>query len=133
MNTTFERARICEQIISDGCYMLDPEKTYCEDYPDEFVSEEVFQIACDVVRHLVMNGFTNVSMYHSGKDVGIDGKNICIEVSKNSIAGFCKLKNYKTIPQSSNVIKFVVDWNDDGIEAIETFRKIVVGLSFHFN
>ncbi len=129
MSDLFDKVKICDKIISDGSYMLDRKQTYCEDFPDEFISEEVFQIACDAVRHLVMNNFTDVSMYHSGNNIGIDGKQISVEVSNKQIYGFCKLKNYRPIPQSSNVIKFVIDLEEDGME---TFRKILVGLSFHF-
>lgn len=129
MSDLFDKVKICDKIISDGSYMLDQKQTYCEDFPDEFISEEVFQIACDAVRHLVMNNFTDVSMQHSGNEIGIHGKQISVKVSKNSIAGFCKLKNYKHTHPSSNVIKFIIDLEENGME---TFRKILVGLSFHF-
>jgi len=82
------KLHIFEKIISDGSYMLNRENTFCEDFPDEFVSEEVFDIASRVVSILVSHGFTDIKMYHSGCDVGVDGKQISIEVSKDKIAGF---------------------------------------------
>jgi hypothetical protein len=119
---------IFEKIISDGEYMLNRENTFCEDFPDEFVTEEVFSIATRVVSILVNHKFTDIEMYHSGFDVGINGKQISIEVSKNNIAGYFRMHNYKPTPNSSNVIKFNIDIEKDfGIilhHIIFSFRMI---------
>ena len=107
------KLHIFEKIISDGRYMLNRENTFCEDYPDEFVSEEVFDVASRVVSILVAHGFTDVEMFHSGYNVDINGKQISIEVSKDKIAGYFRMKNYKAVPNSSNVIEFNIDIEKD--------------------
>lgn len=115
---------IYDKIISDGRYMLNRQNTFVEDFPDEFVTEEVFDLATTVVGILVQNNFTDVEMYHAGNCVGIDGKNICTEVSKDKVYGFCKLKNYSATP-SSNVVKFNIDIVDDWKD---TLNYIICGL-----
>lgn len=116
---------IYDKIISDGCYMLNRENTFCEDYPDEFVSEEVFDIASDVVSVLVTHGFVDIEMTHYGNDIDICGKNIGVSVSKENVGGFYKLKNYSATPYGRNIVKFNIDVVDDWKD---TLNYIVCGL-----
>lgn len=121
----FERRKQYDKIISDGRYMLNRENTFDKECPDEFVSEEVFNIASDVVAILVSHGFVDIEMTHCGNDIDICGKNIGVVVSKENVGGFYKLKNYSGTPIGKNVVKFnmetVDDWKD-------TLNHIVCGL-----
>lgn len=121
----FERRKQYDKIISDGRYMLNRENTFCEDCPDEFVSEEVFNIASDVVSILVTHGFVDIEMSHYGNNIDINGKYIGVEVSKESVDGFCKLKNYSGTPIGRNIVKFNIDIIDDWKD---TLNYIICGL-----
>ena len=112
-----------DKIISDGRYMLNRENTFDEDNPDEFVSEEVFDIASNVVSILVQHGFTDVEMGHYGNNIDIYGKKIGVAVSKESLGGFYRLKNYTQ--HGKNIVKFNIDTVDDWET---TFNHIICGL-----
>lgn len=114
---------IYDKIISDGRYMLNRENTFDEDNPDEFVSEEVFDIASNVVSILVQHGFTDVEMGHCGNNIDIYGKKIGVAVSKESLGGFYRLKNYSQCGR--NVVKFNLDIVDDWET---TLNHIICGL-----
>ncbi len=119
------KREIYDKIISDGRYMLIKENVYNEDFPDEFVTQEVFDLASKVVSILVNHNFTDVEMAHWGYSVDINGSRIALNVSKERIGGFCKLRNYSF---GKNVVKFNFDIDNDWED---TLNYIIGGLGIY--
>lgn len=96
------RVKIYKKIVSDGSYMLNPNRE-----PSELVTQQAFLNAKLICKVLVDSEIPDLQLGHCGTGVDILSENFLLNVTDTSIAGILKLEHYDV--NGKNHIKFVVE------------------------